>query len=90
MNIIESYLEAEFNELPPGTMKKPQWTRVPCPFGSTHVPKQGNTYDCGVFVCLFMDLTMSRCPVTSISQDVIRKYGREWLCLALLNHTTVF
>jgi hypothetical protein len=36
----ELYLEAEFNELPRVTMTKPQWTMVPCPVGSTHVPKQ--------------------------------------------------
>jgi sentrin-specific protease 1 len=90
ISFIESYLEAEFNELPPATMTKPQWTGVPCPVGSTHVPKQRNSYDCGLFVCFFMDLTMSKCPVTSISQDIIKDYGREWLCLSLLNHTTVF
>jgi len=66
------------------------WTTVPCPKGNAIAPLQGPTNDCGVFLCLFMDLILLNCPAMVLSQDSIQEYGRAWLCASILKRDILF
>ena len=46
--------------------------------------------DCGVYTCLFMDFLLLNLPLTVLTQERIKHYGREWLCECILNESIEF
>jgi Ulp1 family protease len=90
LDAIEMYLTMEY-EKTDQKIPEPKWKKKPCRKGDKHVPKQAKkSFDCGVFVCLFMDLVMSNCSVQLFSKKTIKKYGRDWLCLSLVEKKIMF
>jgi Ulp1 family protease len=97
LKAIESYLKKEYNKLyKPKTLfykriKKPIWKFSPCPKGSDVPIQAKGSNDCGVFVCFFMDIVMSNCPVSLFTEEAIQNdYGRDWLCLSLVEKKIMF
>lgn len=86
LDSIRTYLEEEHKVRCEGASLPKEWTFHPCPGGNTIVPEQGDTNDCGVFVCFMMDLIMDDCPVTHLTQEAIEKHGREWICATIMNN----
>ena len=64
-----------------GTFDRDEWELVPCPLD---VPNQSNTYDCGVFLCMFADFIMNDMPLV-FSQEHINKC-RERIAYQIIKH----
>jgi Ulp1 family protease len=48
------------------------------------VPQQSVTSkDCAVFICLFMDFLLLDLPLSQLTQENIREYGRKWLFMSI-------
>jgi Ulp1 family protease len=94
---IKSYLNKEYNKMYNHTtffdkrIKKPNWKFRPCPKGSDVPIQAKGSNDCGVFVCFFMDIIMSNCSVELLTKEAIKNdYGRDWLCLSLVEKKIMF
>ena len=76
--IVEEWKQKQSKSLMP---MRDEWTLDPC---ASSNPKQARgSLDCGIFVCLFMDLDSLNFPLNFSQQD-INEYTREKLALSVL------
>ena len=61
-----------------------QWELVTC---TTNTPDQRNGFDCGVFLCMYIDLLLLNLPLV-FSQEHITKY-RNRIALSILLQTVI-
>jgi Ulp1 family protease len=92
-NILR-YLKDEHSRVRPNHTQ-PEWLLIPASTARNtlinFIPRQDHdTNDCGIFTCLFMDYLMLKLPLHELTQQRIRKYGREWLCSSILNKAIAF
>ena len=74
-------------------MPEGKWKRIPCKKGSGLAPRQvKGSNDCGVHLCLFMDLVMKDMePRLLIDSTVnVTRFGRYALCRAICMNKPIF
>ena len=83
---IMDYLDMEHNSQYGRPLARNDWTLQPCHPSNKWAPKQlqgGN--DCGVFLCLMMDLLMMReSSAMGLCPEAVGRNGREWIACSLL------
>lgn len=97
---MEQYLEDEHKKLQApekkGQREEPMasYRHCPCPANNEDIaPKQqSRSMDCGVFVCLFMDLVMNKVKPRLLfgSSGNVTRFGRYALCHAIRQKKTIF
>jgi Ulp1 family protease len=88
LNKILDYIATEHVDVYGFPMAKSEWTLVQCRENNDWVPKQilgGN--DCGVFLCLMMDVIMmgEETRVIEICPFDVYQNGREWIAKSILS-----
>lgn len=82
---IWRYLQDEHMDKKQHALPGPAWKLVPCNIDRT--PQQLNGYDCGVFVCMFMDLLATDCPLLFNQHQIPQ--CRKRIALSILKGTAV-
>ena len=78
---LRQYLCDEYREKNGVEMDKSEWELVPC---TRETPKQKNGYDCGVFVCAFVDVISRNLELNFTQRDINSCYYRKQIALAIM------
>ena len=78
--LVHRYLQDEHRLHHQGAPLPADWRLIPC---QPYTPRQGNGYDCGVFVCHFADRLLLDLPLATSGTEITRYRG--WITNCLLS-----
>lgn len=86
MELILGYIDVEHDKIYGRKIERCGWTMLQCSDNNEWAPRQfpgGN--DCGVFLCLFMDIIMMGNSDTSgLCPTAVDENGRDWIANSLV------